>query len=41
MPKITYPNGKTINFMWLKGKYGYIRRKRKVCRYPLPQQNKT
>jgi hypothetical protein len=37
MFKVVYPSGVVRYFMWVKGKYGYYRRKDKVCRYPLPK----
>jgi hypothetical protein len=37
MVKITYPDGSTKYFMWIKGKYGYIRRNNKIFRYSLPK----
>jgi hypothetical protein len=38
--KIKYPSGTVIKFMWIKGKYGYIRTKNKVYRYPLPAEKR-
>ena len=36
MIKAVYPDGKILHFMWINGKYGYIRKKDKVLRYPIP-----
>jgi hypothetical protein len=37
MPYITYPDGHKTYYMWTNKKYGYIRRKNKIYRYPLPK----
>ena len=41
MIEIKYPSGIKRYFMWVKGKYGYYRKGRKILRYPLPKKQKT
>ena len=36
MIKVVYPNGHEINFMWTNKKFGYVRKGKKLYRYPLP-----
>ena len=37
MPYITYPDGHKRYYMWTNNKYGYIRKKGKIYRFPLPK----
>ena len=38
MPKVVYPNGNKVYFMWIDDKYGYFRRNGRVLRFPLPRE---
>lgn len=40
MIKAVYPDGTVRHFMWINKKYGYVREKDKVLRYPLPSKTK-
>ena len=40
MPFVEYPDGHVTYFHWISGKCGYIRRGKKVYRYPLPDKKR-
>jgi len=37
MVKVTYPDGHAVNFTWKNKEYGFIRRGKKILRFPLPK----
>ena len=41
MVRVVYPDGHEVNFMWIKGDFGFIRQGRCILRYPLPTENQN